>query len=79
LAVLSRRLVPHRPFLKVRGSNLGPETGNMNCLRCCPKFHNKPSAHPRFAILLQRHREQFAYWNCRIKVMMQYTANTSVQ
>jgi hypothetical protein len=40
LAVQSRRLVPHRPFLKVRGSNLGPETGNMNCLRYCPKFHN---------------------------------------
>lgn len=50
LTILSRRLVSHLPFLKVRGSNLGPETGNTNCLRYCPKFLNEPSPHPRFPI-----------------------------
>ena len=50
LTILSRRLVFHLPFLKVRGSNLGPETGNTNCLRYCPKFLNKPSPHTRFPI-----------------------------
>jgi hypothetical protein len=37
------------PFRKVRGSNLGPETGNVNCMRYCPKFL-KPLPHPRFHI-----------------------------
>lgn len=40
----------HLPFRNVRGSNLGPETGNVNCMRYWSKFVNKPSPHPRFHI-----------------------------
>lgn len=76
VTILSRRLVSHLPFLKVRGSNLDPETGNTNYLRYCPNFFNKPSAHTRFPIHFTAPRGTIC---CGIKVKMKYIATTSAQ
>jgi hypothetical protein len=48
--MLSRYLESRLPFRKVQGSNFGPENGNVNCMRYCPKFLNKPLPHSRLHI-----------------------------